>query len=81
MTEKLDLSVIENVFAKKGFSPVPRVFEKPDPRGTEYGVFRAFVSDAGTRITVMKIGGCEPTDYTMQFAESQDFARWAADQT
>ena len=78
---KIDKKKVFAAFATAKFVLPPQAFVKRDPRGSEYGHFEATLSENETLIVVRKIGGAEPTNYTMLFGTTYDFVAWASEQT
>jgi hypothetical protein len=62
-----------------GFTLPPGTYEKPDPRGPEYGQFHASVMPSG-KVNVVWHGTHGKT-YTMLFASLDNFEAWAKECT
>ena len=74
----------EDCFRARGFKPPAQYLVKRDPRGSEYGEFRAKVLEHTLEVEVSKWmpgRGEAKAFYVMVFRSVADFNEWALDQT
>lgn len=71
---------LQAVIPEAGFWIPDQAYYKHDPRGKEYGHFRATVKGETICVRFLKPGEDEPV-YTMYFHTAEDFKSWASDRT
>jgi len=70
-----------SIFEQTGFKPpVPDVFYKDDPRGKEYGLFKAYTHDGGVTVSKLDPDGVTPLWFA-NFTSEGAFRAWAEDCT
>lgn len=79
MSKTTDNWSVDELFAHAGFRPPTKVLCKQDPRGAEYGEFRASSYHWSIHVEKWMPGATEPL-YAMDFNDRESFFNWAKEE-